>query len=161
MTMSDTPLRAQLAAFLDWKHAHVGFDDAAKGVPPKLRGAVPKGFAHSVWEIVEHVRIAQHDILKFCGNPRYKHTMTWPDDYWPKTPGPKNATAWTKSLADIRRDRKAMQRLAADRRLDLFAKIPHGSGQTLLRELLLVADHTSYHVAQIVDIRRALGIWKI
>ena len=158
--MTDKPLRAQLADFLDWKSAHVGFDDAVKGIPTKLRGSVPKGFAHSVWEIVEHVRIAQHDILDFCRNPRYQHTMKWPGDYWPKTPGPKTASAWTKSLADLRRDRKAMQRLATDRRIDLFATIPHGSGQTCLRELLLVADHTAYHVAQVVDVRRALGIWK-
>lgn len=160
MTMSDKALRRQLVDFLDWKSAHVGFDDAVKGIPPRLRGAVPKGFAHSVWRVVEHVRIAQHDILDFCRNPRYKETMKWPDDYWPKTPVPKTASAWTKSLAAFERDRKAMQRLAADRRIDLFAKIPHGSGQTYLRELLLVADHTGYHVAQIVDIRRALGIWK-
>ena len=160
MAMTDQPLRAQLADFLDWTHAHVGFDDAVKGIPPKLRGSVPKGFAHSVWEIVEHVRIAQHDILDFCRNPRYKQTMQWPGDYWPKTRGPKTASAWTTSLADLKRDRKAMQRLAADRRVDLFAKIPHGSGQTYIREVLLVADHTAYHVAQIVDVRRALGNWK-
>lgn len=160
MTMSDKALRRQLVDFLDWKSAHVGCDDAVKGIPPRLRGAVPKGFAHSVWQVVEHVRIAQQDILDFCRNARYKETMKWPDDYWPKTPGPKSASAWTKSLADLERDRKAMQRLAADRSVDLFAQIPHGSGQTYLRELLLVADHTAYHVAQIVDIRRALGIWK-
>ena len=158
--MSDKALRAQLAGFLDWKNAHVGFDDAVKGMPPKLRGAVPVGFAHSVWQIVEHVRIAQHDILDFCTNRHYKHTMKWPDDYWPATPGPKSAAAWTSALADVRRDRKAMQKLAADPAGDLFAKIPHGDGQTYLREVLLVADHTAYHVAQIVDVRRALGSWK-
>ena len=86
--------------------------------------------------------------------------MKWPDDYWPTSPAPQNAAAWTRSLADIRRDRKAMQRLAADARIDLFATIPHGTGQTYLREMLLVADHTAYHVAQIVDVRRALGDWK-
>ena len=158
--MADKALRAQLADFLDWKNAHVGLDDAVKGIPPKLRGAVPAGFAHSVWQIVEHVRIAQHDILDFCQNPQYKHTMKWPDDYWPKTPGPKDAAAWTRALAAVRRDRKAMQQVAADPSIDLFAKIPHGDGQTYLREVLLVADHTAYHVAQIVDVRRALGNWK-
>ena len=158
--MADKALRAQLADFLDWKNAHVGFDDAVKEIPPKLRGAVPAGFAHSVWQVVEHVRIAQHDILDFCRNPRYEHTMKWPDDYWPKTPDPKDAAAWTRALADVRRDRKAMQQLAADPAVDLFAKIPHGNGQTYLREVLLVADHTAYHVAQIVDVRRALGNWK-
>ena len=159
--MTDKALRAQLVDFLDWKSAHVGFDDAVKGIPPKLRGAVPEGFAHSVWQIVEHVRIAQYDILDFCKNPRYEHTMKWPDDYWPRASGPKNAGAWTKALGQVRRDRRAMQRLAADRRVDLFSKIPHGTGQTFMRVLLLVVDHTAYHVAQIVDIRRALGIWKL
>ena len=159
--MSDKALRLQLADFLDWKNAHVGFDDAVKGIPPRFRGAVPGGFAHSPWQMLEHMRIAQHDILDFCKNPRYTHAMKWPDDYWPKTPGPKNAGAWSGSLAAFRRDRKAMQRLAVDRRIDLFATIPHGSGQTYLREILLVADHAAYHIAQIVDIRRALGIWKI
>jgi hypothetical protein len=105
------------------------------------------------------MRIAQHDILDFCVNPRYRE-MTWPDDYWPRSPVPPNAAAWTGSLARFRRDRKAMRRLAADRRVDLSAAIPHGDGQTYLRELLLVADHNAYHVAQIVDVRRALGIWQ-
>ena len=154
----DKALRLQLADFLDWKSAHVGFDDAVKGIPPRVRGSIPEGFAHSVWQMIEHMRIAQHDILDFCRNPRYEE-KTWPDDYWPKTPGPKSAAAWSRSLAGYRRDRKAMQRLTADRRIDLFASIPHGSGQTYLREILLVADHAAYHIAQIVDIRRALGIW--
>jgi uncharacterized damage-inducible protein DinB len=158
--MTENALRKQLADFLDWKSAHVGLDDALKGIPPRLQGAVPAGFAHSVWQIVEHIRIAQHDILDFCTNGAYE-AMKWPDDYWPKAPAPKNAAAWRTALAGYRRDRKAMQRLAADRRIDLFAKIPHGSGQTYIRELLLVADHTAYHVAQIVDVRRALGNWKL
>ena len=157
---ADSALRAQLAEFVDWHNAHVGFDEAVKGIPPKRRGEVPPGFAHSVWQVVEHIRIAQADILDFCVNPKYRHDMKWPDDYWPKTPAPRSAAAWSKALAAIRRDRKATQRLALDRRVDLFAKIPHGTGQTYLREVLLVADHAAYHVAQIVDIRRALGIWK-
>ena len=158
--MNDDAFREQLSSFLDWKSAHVGFDAAVKGIPPKLRGAVPKGFAHSAWQVVEHIRIAQHDILDFCRNPGYEEKK-WPDDYWPKKPAPKSAAAWTKSLADFRRDRREMQQLAGDRGIDLFARIPHGTGQTYLREVLLVADHTAYHVAQIVDIRRALGNWKI
>ena len=157
--MTDKALREQLSEYLDWKNAHVGLDDAVKGIPPKLRGAVPKGFAHSAWQVVEHVRIAQHDILDFCRNPRYKH-VKWPDDYWPKMPRPSNAAAWTKSIARFRRDRRAMQRLATNARIDLLAKIPHGSGQTYLREILLVADHTAHHVGQLIDVRRALGNWK-
>src|SRR5438552_18120785 len=111
---NEKALRAQLGELLDWGHAHASFDRVVTGVPPKLRGAVPKGFAHSVWQVVEHVRIAQHDILDFCRNPRYEHTMKWPDDYWPKTPRPRTGSAWTTSLAHIKRDRKAMQRFAAD-----------------------------------------------
>jgi len=158
--MSDQALRAQLADLVgDWQQAHVTFDAAVKGIPPKMRGAVPNGFAHSIWDVVEHLRIAQADILDFCINAKYTHDMKWPDDYWPASPAPKSAAAWTKSIDAVRRDRKAVQRLALNPKVDLFAKIPRGSGQTVLRELLLVADHAAYHVAQIVDVRRALGIW--
>src|SRR4051812_30788459 len=155
----ESALRKQLAEFLDWTSAHVGLDDAVKGMRPKLRGDVPTGFEHSAWQLVEHIRIAQSDILDFSVNPRYK-AKTWPDDYWPKTPRPPNAAAWEKSIAGFRRDRRALQRLALNPRIDLMAKIPHGSGQTYLREILLVADHTAHHVGQLIDVRRALGDWK-
>jgi uncharacterized damage-inducible protein DinB len=155
----DGLLRKQLAGYLDWKAAHVAFDDAIDGIPARFRGAVAAGFVHSAWQVLEHIRLAQHDILDFCVNPRYEE-MKWPDDYWPASPSPKDAAAWKQSIDAVRRDRQALQRLALNRRIDLFATIPHGSGQTYLRELLLVADHTAYHVGQIVDIRRALGIWK-
>lgn len=154
----DDAWRAQLAAFLDWGHAHVGFDKAVAGIVPRLRGTVPPGGAHSAWQIVEHMRIAQHDILDFCINPKYRE-MKWPDDYWPPATAPKSDAVWKKSLTEFRRDLKAIQRLATNRRLDLLATIPHGDGQTYLREILLVADHNAYHLAQIVDVRRALGIW--
>lgn len=158
MATSDTALRNQLAHFLDWHSAHAGFDAAVKGLPVGLRGKVPPGFAHSVWDQVEHLRLAQADILEFCRSVRYREKR-WPDDYWPRTHGPANPAAWTRSVAAFRRDRKAMQRLARNPRVDLFAKIPHGSGQTYLREILLVADHNAYHVAQIIDVRRALDAW--
>jgi uncharacterized damage-inducible protein DinB len=156
---TDHTLRVQLAEFLNWRHAHVDFDAAVKDVPPGLRGKVPQGFTHSAWQIVEHIRLAQQDILEFCRNPKYREKK-WPEDYWPKAPSPKNATAWSNSMVGVRRDLRALRRLATDRQIDLSAKIPHGSGQTYLRELLLVADHTAYHVGQIVDLRRALGNWK-
>jgi hypothetical protein len=156
--MPDKALRAQLADFIDSRHAHVAFDQALKGLPPRLRGAVPPGFAHSIWQVVEHMRIAQADILQFSVAKRYREKR-WPEDYWPSSPAPRNAAAWNKSLADYRRDRKAMQRLALNPRIDLLAPVPNGTGQTYLREVLLVADHAAYHVAQIVDIRRALGAW--
>src|SRR5689334_8535246 len=132
---ADKLLRAQLADFLDWKSAHVGFDDALKGLPAKLRGVVPKGLAHSIWQVVEHIRIAQHDILDFSRNPKYEE-MKWPDDYWPKSPVPKSPSEWNRALAAYRTDRRTMQRLVASSRTDLFVKIPHGSGQTVLREVL-------------------------
>jgi uncharacterized damage-inducible protein DinB len=155
---TDDALRTQIADVLGWREAHAGFDDVVKRMPARLRGAVPKGFAHSVWQVVEHMRIAQRDILDFCRNANYREKK-WPDDYWPKTSAPRNAAAWTTSLAGFRVDRRALQRLATNRRIDLFARIPHGSGQTYLRELLLVADHTAHHTAQVIDIRRALGVW--
>jgi uncharacterized damage-inducible protein DinB len=156
--MSDTLLRAQLAKLLDWKEAHAGFDKAVDGVPPERRGVVPPGLPYSIWQLLEHLRLAQNDILDFCLNAAYteKH---WPDDYWPKSPAPGVAAAWDESIAGYRRDRDRLKQLANDRSVDLFAKIPHGSGQTYLRELLLVVDHNSYHVGQIVVVRRALGIW--
>jgi hypothetical protein len=157
--VTDKSMRTQLADFLDWHHAHVGFDEAVKGLPSKLRGVVPTGFVHSAWQVVEHIRIAQSDILTFCRSRSY-HEKKWPDDYWPAASSPRSAEAWNKSLAAFRRDRKAMQRLAADPGIDLLAKVPNGTDQTYIREVLLVADHTAYHVAQIVDIRRALGNWK-
>jgi uncharacterized damage-inducible protein DinB len=159
MKDSDQLFRTQLADFLAWNQAHVGFDEAVKGIPARLRGVVPQGFAHSVWEIVEHLRMAQADILDFCRNRKYREKR-WPEDYWPKTPAPKSAAAWNASVVEFRRDRKAMQRLATDRQVDLLAKIPHGSGQTYLREILLVADHNAHHVAQIIDVRRAIGMWR-
>ncbi|MFL6279460.1 MAG: DinB family protein, partial [Vicinamibacterales bacterium] len=102
--------------------------------------------------------LAQNDILDFCINPGYKE-KAWPDDYWPKSPVPAGDAVWDDAIAGYRRDRDRFKQLAADQSIDLFAKIPHGSGQTYLRELLLVADHNSYHVGQIVIVRRALGIW--
>ena len=155
---ADQALRAQLADFLDWGQAHVRFDDAVKGIPPTLRGAVPGGFAHSVWQVADHMRIAQHDILDFCINPSYKE-MQWPDDYWPKLAAPAEGE-WDRSLSAYRRDLAAVQSLVQDAKTDLLATIPHGSGQTYLREVLLVADHAAYHVGQIVLVRRLLGNWK-
>ena len=152
-------LRAQLVKLLDFKEAHVDFDRAVTGIPPKLRGKLPPGAEHTLWQLVEHLRIAQADILEFCRTPKYQEKK-WPDDYWPKAPAPRNAATWTAALAGYRRDRKALQRLAANPTIDLLATIPHGTGQTYLREILLVADHNAYHIGQIVALRRRLGIWQ-
>jgi hypothetical protein len=158
MTDADDPLREQLARFLDWRDAHADFDSAVEGLPADLHGAVPPGAPHSPWQIVEHLRIAQQDILDFCLNPSYRE-MAWPDDYWPPGPVPPTPGAWEESLAAYRRDRKALQQLALDAGTDLFATIPHGAGQTYIRELLLVADHAAYHIGQLVLVRRLLGAW--
>ena len=159
MATNEKALRALLHKLLDWEDAHVGFDSAVAGIPPRLRGKRPVGAPHSAWELVEHLRLAQFDILDFCVNPRYKEHR-WPDDYWPSSRGPSSDAAWKKSIAQFRRDRRALQRLATDERIDLTATIAHGSGQTYLRELVLVADHTAYHVGQLVLVRQLLGIWK-
>jgi uncharacterized damage-inducible protein DinB len=157
--MNEQALREQLVKVLDWEEAHVGFDKAVKGIPPSLRGVVPSGWDHSAWQLVEHIRSAQADILEFSVSSKYK-VKKWPDDYWPESPAPRTAAAWTRSIAGIRRDRKALQQLARNPRIDLTAQIPHGNGQTCLREILLVATHNSYHIGQIVALRRQLGIWK-
>lgn len=156
--MAADALREQLAMLLDWTEAHAGFDRAVAAMPPALQGAVPPGFEHSAWQILEHLRIAQEDIYDFSVNPRYA-AMTWPDDYWPASPQPPDAQAWERSVAAYRADRRKMQALARDPAVDLLARIPHGTGQTCLREILLVADHGAYHVGQLVALRKALGCW--
>jgi uncharacterized damage-inducible protein DinB len=156
--IDEKALRAQLVKLLDFEEAHVGFDRAVKGIPPRMRGKVPANGEHSLWELLEHLRIAQGDILEFCRTAKYKEKK-WPDDYWPASPAPRSASAWTKAIADYRRDRKAFQRLAANSRIDLLATIPHGTGQTYLREIVLAADHAAYHIGQIVTVRKQLGIW--
>ena len=155
--MNDRSIREFVAKLLAWEDAHVGFDAAVADIPEQDRGR--RAGAHSPWEIVEHIRLAQHDILDFSRNRDYKE-MEWPKDYWPQTPAPPSAAAWDESLANIRRDRDALKQLALDTSIDLTEKIPHGNGQTYLRELLLVADHTAYHVGQLVMVRQSLGIWK-
>lgn len=152
-------LRDHLARLLDWDEAHVGFDRAIAGLPPDKRGARAVGFEHSPWQLLEHIRIAQEDILDFCVNAEYEHSMAWPDDYWPAQPAPPDDRAWTESVASYVRIREDLKRLAREVE-DLAARVPTGKDkQTYLRALLLVADHTAYHVGQLVALRRALGVW--
>lgn len=151
-------IREQLALAVGWHRAHVNFDDAVAGLAPPLRGRRARDVPHSIWELVEHVRRAQRDILDFCRTATYKQP-TWPDDYWPNTTGPRSAAAWTASLTAFRRDRRALQRLVRDRSRALVAGVPHGTGQSYLHEILLVIDHTAYHVGQIVAVRQRLGAW--
>jgi hypothetical protein len=157
--MNDT-LRSHLVRVLDWEEAHVSFDRAVGGVPPDKRGALVPGFDHTLWQVLEHLRIAQLDLLDFCRNPSYVHAMTWPDDYWPSTAAPPDASAWDEAIASFRRDRDAMKTLVADPAFDLFAPVPTGTPQqTGLRSILLTLDHNAYHVGQLVDLRKALGVW--
>ena len=154
----DKALRQHLVELLTGGNAHATFDAAIKNLPFELRGKRPKGAEHSPWEILEHLRIAQWDILDFSRNPDYRH-IPWPEGYWPKTPAPPDAKSWEKSVRAFRKDLDAMSKLVADPSTDLFAKIPHGDGQTILREALLVADHNAYHVGEMVLVRRLLGAW--
>jgi hypothetical protein len=157
-TKTSEVLRKQLARALDWEDAHVGFDGAVKGLPAGLRGRRPKGLPHSPWELLEHLRLVQWDLLDFCVNSDYAERR-FPDDYWPKTVRPPRARSWNESIAAFRANRKALQALVLDQKIDLFARIPHGEGQTYLREILLVIDHGAYHVGQLVMARKLLGAW--
>ena len=152
-------LRQHLLELLNGGQAHATFDDVIKNLSPKLRGIKPANFPHSAWMLLEHLRLAQWDILEFSRNPKYK-AHKWPDDYWPKTSSPPSAGAWNKSVQQFRRDLKTMQTLVANPKTDLFARIPWGDGQTILREALLVADHNAYHLGQLLDVRRLLGDWR-
>ena len=160
MKAPSDPLRAQLVRILDWQEAHVTFDEAVNGIPAAKRGARAKGLEHSPWELLEHIRIAQADILDFTVNRKYVHELKWPDDYWPPSPAPSSAKAWNASVAAYEADREKMKKVVRTTK-DLFAKVPTGKDHhTCIRNVLLLADHTSYHVGQLIAVRRALGIWK-
>ena len=151
-------LREQLVRMLDWEDAHANFDAAVNGVPTELRGVQPNGLPYSLWQLLEHIRICQYDILEFSRDPNYRE-LKW-EEYWPPTVVPPTEDAWEKSIASFHADLESLKQLAMDKSIDLFATIPHGTGQTYLRELLLVADHNVYHLGQMVTIRRLLGNWK-
>jgi uncharacterized damage-inducible protein DinB len=155
-------LRQQLKALLDGGQAHATFDQAVKDMPAKLQGVVPEGLPYSAWQLLEHMRLAQLDILDFSRNDdgNYRE-LKWPDEYWPKEPEPPNAHAWQKSVAQIREDRKTFEKLMDSMDdSNLIKPFPWGSGQNLLRQALLIADHEAYHVGELVMLRRLLGAWK-
>jgi hypothetical protein len=156
---NEKALRGHLLYLLNGGGAHASFDAAIKGLPVALRGKTPKGAEHSPWELVEHMRLAQRDILEFSRNPKHV-SPEWPAGYWPKEPAPPSASAWSKTVKAFQADLKAMCDLVADPSTDLYAPIPHGDGQTILREALLIADHNAYHLGALVLVRRLLGAWK-
>jgi uncharacterized damage-inducible protein DinB len=158
MTDSEA-LRQHLLDLLRGRNAHADFDSVMADFPSRLRGVKPPGAAHTAWQLLEHMRIAQSDILEFSRDGKHK-SPPWPEGYWPKTEAPPAAASWNNSLRSFRADLKGMAKLVADKKTELFARIPHGSGQTILREALLVADHNSYHLGQLVLLRRLLGTWK-
>ncbi|MGH9445735.1 MAG: DinB family protein [Terriglobia bacterium] len=156
---NDKTARKHLLELLSGGGAHVEFDKAVAGWPAKLQGTKPSGAPHTAWQLLEHLRIAQWDILEFSRNPKHV-SPNWTSGYWPATEAPPNAQAWNNSARAFRRDLDAMKRLVANPSTDLFAPIPHGDGQTVFREALLVADHNAYHIGQLVLVRRMLGAWK-
>jgi hypothetical protein len=156
---ADASLRKRLVEVLKGGEAHVGISDALVDFPVEKRGVYANGLEHTAWQLLEHIRLAQRDILEFSRDPKHV-SPDFPDGYWPKTPGPRDDGEWTKSVQSLASDLRAMISLVTNPRTDLHASFPWGDGQTLLREALVLADHNSYHVGQIVDLRRALGTWK-
>lgn len=155
---TNDPVREHVVSLLIGGHAHVSFDDVIKDFPGKLRGAKPAGAPYSAWELLEHMRLALWDILEFSRDARHVSPQ-WPEGYWPKSKKP-SPSAWNSSITSFRKDLKAMIALVENPKTDLYARIPHGTGQTILREALLVADHNAYHLGQLVLLRRLLGSWK-
>ena len=154
----DAALREHLLELLRGGHAHATFDAAVADLPADLRGKKPKAAEHTPWQLLEHLRIAQWDILEFSRNSKHV-SPKWPDGYWPKTAEPPSSAAWSNSVRRFRADLEAMAKLVSDKKRDLYKPFPWGEGQTLLREALLVADHNAYHVGQLISLRRLLGAW--
>lgn len=150
--------RATVASSLDWKQAHATFDDAVRGLPVELRGKRPGHYPHSPWQLAEHIRRAQADLLEFMTNPSYA-APKWPDSYWPLEPEPPSAKAWDECITAVQHDRQAIKELAIRPTLDITAAIPWGDGQTYLRTILVAVDHTAYHVGQLITVRILLGAW--
>jgi hypothetical protein len=154
---TDASLRQHLRRLLAWEDAHVSFDTAVDGIPEDARGSTAPSLPHSPWQIVEHLRRTQRDILDFCTDSAYSEPPM--SEYWPRSVAPEGSDDWERSVRSFRDDRERFAHLVVDGAVDLFARIPHGTGQTYLREVVLLADHTAYHVGQLVLVRRALGVW--
>ncbi len=153
------PVREQIIKLLQGGQAHLTLDDVLKNFPPRLRGLKPAGAPHSAWQLLEHLRIAQWDILEFSRSGKHV-SPKWPEGYWPSSDRPPTDAAWKKCISAIKRDCRVMQKLVENPRTDLYSKIPHGTGQNILREALLIADHNAYHIGQLLLVRQLLGAWK-
>ena len=153
------PLREHLLKLLQWEDAHTNFESVIKDFPVDLAGKQIPEIPYTAWQLLEHLRIAQRDIVEFCRNPKHA-SPEWPAGYWPKEESPSSTDAWKKSVDAFSSDLKLMEKLVTDPSTDLFAKIPQGQGQTILREVLLVADHNAYHIGQLLLVRRLLGAWR-
>jgi hypothetical protein len=156
--MPTDPLRKHLQQLLEGGNAHAKFDEAVADLEPAMQGTKPPNCPYTAWQLLEHLRITQWDILEFSRDSNHK-SPKWPADYWPKTEAPPTPDAWEKSVESFRKDAHQFLRLISDPEKDLYQPIPHGEGQTLLREALLVADHNSYHIGQLILVRKLLGAW--
>ncbi|MGB4592917.1 MAG: DinB family protein [Coriobacteriia bacterium] len=156
--MSDQTVAEIIAQALGWEEAHVSFDRATAEVPFHLQGERPPGLHHSPWELLEHIRITQRDILEFCVNEAYTE-LAWPAEYWPSVPGPDRPDAWGESVAMVKRDLEVLRSVVLEHADDLLWPVAGGTGQTLLREVLLALDHMAYQIGQLVIVRQLLGIW--
>jgi uncharacterized damage-inducible protein DinB len=153
-------LRSQLVELLSSANAHASLDQVLANFPPEHRGTVPKGLPYSAWQLLEHIRIAQKDILDFSTNEDgHYRELKWPDEYWPKDPNPPSRSAWDESVKQIRSDRERFEELLQNPKTDLAATFPWGDGQNLIREALLIADHATYHTGELLVLRRLLGTW--
>lgn len=152
-------LREHLLELLHSGGAHAGFEDAVDGLPAHLRGQRAPGLPFSPWRLLEHMRLAQSDILEFSRNAEHV-SPPWPEGYWPESDGPEDAAAWDASVERFISDRNALAAMVRDRKRPLLEPLAWGNGQTLAREVMLAADHTAYHVAQLIVVRRLLGCWK-
>ena len=160
-TNEGVELRKQLAALLDGGEAHATFEEAVVDLPKELRGVVPEGLPYSAWQLLEHLRITQRDILNFSAPPTGGyHALKWPEEYWPKETVPPSDDAWQRSIASVKEDREKFKALIAKPEADLTKPFRWGEGQNLLREALLIGDHTAYHVGELIVLRRLLGAWK-
>lgn len=155
-----TELRKQLLTLLKGGEAHIDFETAIKNFPVQLRGKVPDGLPYSAWQLLEHMRIAQRDILNFSAPPTGGyHSLKWPGAYWPESPEPSSEDGWDHTVAAIRKDREHFESLILKHEADLFRPFRWGNGQNLFREALLIADHTAYHLGEFIILRRLLGAW--